>query len=61
MANLDLVDAIISQEELDRLEQENPLDAFAFLMKNDVLLSRVVANHRMFLLMLRQRHLKKIS
>jgi hypothetical protein len=40
MANLDLVDATISQEELDRLEQENPLDAFAFLMKNDVLLSK---------------------
>jgi chromosome segregation ATPase len=40
MANLDLLDATISQEELDRLEQENPLDAFAFLMKNDALFSK---------------------
>jgi hypothetical protein len=40
MANLDLADAIMSQEELDRLEKENPLDAFAFLMKNDALFSK---------------------
>lgn len=40
MANLDLADVIISQEELDRLEQEDPLNAFAFVMKNDVLFSK---------------------
>jgi hypothetical protein len=40
MARLHLIDTIISQEELDRLENFNPLDAFDFLMKNDVLFSK---------------------
>jgi hypothetical protein len=40
MASLHLTDTIISQEELDRLEKVNPLDAFDFLMKNDVLFSK---------------------
>jgi hypothetical protein len=61
MNNLDLEDVTINQEELDRLEQEDPLNAFALLMKSNALFRRVVANLRTFLLMLHKRHRKKIS
>lgn len=40
MVSLHPTDTIISQEELDQLEKVNPLDAFDFLVKSDVLFSK---------------------
>jgi len=40
MANVQTTNVAISQEELDQLEKNNPLEAFDFLIKSDVLFSR---------------------